>query len=47
MRNIEKILGLAFLAGLIMKFTFIPGAGMVITISILLIETIYYFLGFA
>ena len=47
MRNAEKILGLTFLAGLIMKFTFIHGAGIVITVSILSISIMYYFLGFA
>lgn len=47
MRNTEKILGLTFLAGLIMKFTFIPGAGIVITVSILSMSIMYYFLGFA
>jgi len=47
MRNTENILGLTFLAGLIMKFAFIPGAGMLITVSILSIAVMYYFLGFA
>ena len=47
MRNTEKILGLTFLAGLIMKFAFIQGAGLVITVSILSIAIMYYFLGFA
>lgn len=47
MRNTEIILGSTFLAGLVMKFTFTPGGGTLIVVSILSISLIYYFLGFA
>lgn len=47
MKSTEKILGLTFFAGLIMKFTLLPGAGVLITVSILSIAIMYYFLGFA
>lgn len=47
MRKTENILGLTLLAGLIMKFTFMPGVGLIITISVLSIAIMYYFLGFA
>lgn len=47
MRNTEKILGLTFLAGLVMKFMLVPGAGIIITLSLLSIAIMYYFLGFA
>ena len=47
MIKLEKILGIIFLVGLIFKLTFITGASLLLTVSLLALACLYYPLGFA
>ncbi len=47
MKNTEKILGIIFVLGLILKIANISGGMMLVLISSLLLSTLYFYLGFA
>jgi hypothetical protein len=47
MKTTEKILCITFLFGLILKLALIPGSGILITLSLLILSILYFYLGFA
>jgi hypothetical protein len=47
MKTIEKVMLTIIIAGIAMKFLGIPGAGIILTLSVLLLSLLYYVLGFA
>ena len=47
MIKLEKILGIIVVIGLILKFTLIPGGGILLTLSLMTLACLYYPLGFA
>lgn len=47
MKMTEKILGIAFLIGLTMKFFLLPLGGTIMTLSLIILSMIYFYLGFA
>lgn len=47
MFKLEKILGVLAVIGIILQLAFIPGAGIVMVLSVTTLALLYYFLGFA
>lgn len=47
MLKLEKILGIIVVIGLVLKFTLIPGGGILLTLSLMTLACLYYPLGFA
>ncbi|MDD3858817.1 MAG: hypothetical protein PHW83_01350 [Bacteroidales bacterium] len=45
MKKIETISGIIFIVGIILKYLLIPGAGFLLTISGLVLASIYFYLG--
>ena len=47
MKKAEKIFGVLAVIGLVMKFTLIPGHGLILVVSLCFLSMLYFFLGFA
>lgn len=47
MNKLEKILGLSFLIALILKWTLLPGGGILATFTLMILANLYFLFGFA
>jgi len=47
MKTLEKILGVVVLLGLVLKVVFIPGASIILTLSLTILTLLYFPFGFA